>query len=918
MPGVIEGTNVAVEFRPTLIVGLGGTGHEVLVRLKSRLLDTFGEHVFDIVKLLTFDTADEPLQVSNARGALVSLEKGTELINIGGVPVPAIVANLERQPAIKNWLPKDIPVRALQLGAAQVRALGRLALFYHYAQIRSVLQSRILELKNIRLQGPLSMPGLAAAETEGINAFVVCSLSGGTGSGTFIDISYLIRHLCAYNGIKPDMTFINAMLVLPQAFAQVPADAIRANAYAALRELDWFMSDEGSYAVEFPTREMINIRWKPFNICYLIDTVNERGSNLAGISELAPMMADSILVQIGSQVGKAGDAAFDNVKALSGKDSDHPTAYSGVGIASINFPAKRIVEVCANRLAAQIISDQLLSSHSDQEHLDSEVRGFIDASQLDRNKLLVELSRAPNGQVIVVQLQDSVVAEATPEELLGKVKQYMTQYEAQTLNTTFNMALENNRKAKTQELGAAIKSNVERLLDNPQFGLPAAIAFLEILGQHIRKMTDDLTTERQSLGDRVAASKRQAELSENELKEAVSSFALGRSGRVNKSRPAYLAVRQRGFQDQFDMSRRSQAISLLAELNVVLSEQRKRASALADRLNNVKRQFDNVVQNTTVARDRFSSPLTYDVSTQKDVDRYYQSIVEDISHNRTELEERKGSLSSWLAASQDEIAERMLDYTRQVFAPIWDIKIEDVIVEKRTETSPDERLQILRRDSSPFWNYEGPRMQDGGTNMESIKVIGVADQSESIYKGKELTGERLASTHDYHSLTVLHTRHGLPLFALQQYSDYRQKYKNHMQRKISPVQLFSHINIADDEGEREARQIFALSEAFGFVKVSGSNQYTCRTSDELSIERPLGQGLTNAVHMFVEQQDLSREMSRVIDRHINNNLGRPAALKVLEDYVRAVPNPGPSPTPREQLMIELRRLAREYRDRLLE
>ena len=138
-----------VEFRPTLVVGLGGTGHEVLVRLKARFLETFGEDIFSVVKLLAFDTADESFSAPTEGGSLVRLDKDSELVNIGHVPVQALVRNIDRQPAIKAWLPENLPVRAITAGAKQIRPLGRLALFYHYdhdAKVRDRLQTMIQNL----------------------------------------------------------------------------------------------------------------------------------------------------------------------------------------------------------------------------------------------------------------------------------------------------------------------------------------------------------------------------------------------------------------------------------------------------------------------------------------------------------------------------------------------------------------------------------------------------------------------------------------------------------------------------------------------------------------------------------------------------------------------------------------------------
>lgn len=102
-----EETLASVEFRPTLVIGLGGTGHEVLVRLKARFIETYGPDIFKIVKMLVFDTAQETIHVSNELGEDVTLNKDTELVNIGHVPVSSLLNNLGRNPSIQAWLPAE-------------------------------------------------------------------------------------------------------------------------------------------------------------------------------------------------------------------------------------------------------------------------------------------------------------------------------------------------------------------------------------------------------------------------------------------------------------------------------------------------------------------------------------------------------------------------------------------------------------------------------------------------------------------------------------------------------------------------------------------------------------------------------------------------------------------------------------------
>jgi hypothetical protein len=912
-PTTTENTGVIPEFRPTLIIGLGGTGHEVLVRLKAKLLDTFGEDAFKVVKLLSFDTADEPLQATTSRGEQVRLGRNTELVSISNVPVADLITHIDRHPTIKNWIPKNLPVTSINAGARMVRPLGRVALFHHYNVIKAQLQKAIEQLRNISIVGRLG--SVSASESQVMNVFVICSLSGGTGSGTFIDMAYMARKICENNGVKD--VYLNGMLVLPEAFAAVRDDRIRVNAYAALRELDHFMTN-GGFSVEYIRSETVDLENKPpFNICYLIDAINEDGRRLSGIPEIAPMLAESILLQIGSQVGKANDSRFDNVDVL-GKDDGlgNMRHYSGVGLASISFPAKQIISVCANRLGSELIGKEFLAQRANEEQAGSLLRDFIASNQLERDPLLLELSRNPsNRQALTVQLQEGMLANVKAEELLTHIQAYISKVENQDLNTGYKLALDSNRKQLTKYLSAAIEGALTRILNDSELGVLAANDFISNLGRHIEGLTNVLNQEIKGATDRHTTLTRQVAPSWQALSEATQSFALGRAGRINDARQTYFQLRQQQFHVQFDINKRNVAIALLADLGVLLSEQKRRVNTLQDKLSITKSQFESAIADTAIARDRYNSPLSYDITTPNDVTAYYSEMVRDLRENRTQIVEQSGGLASWLDKEQADINRIILDYGLGVFEPIRSKRIEDVIITKQRERSPQDRLQDLRRDSVPFWNYNRALLSGGGSDMTQIVSIGVENKDSSIFRDENLQGEEITSTYDPHGVTVLNTKHGLPLSALQQYDQYRQKYKVHIGGKgASPVQLFSYIDISDDQGEREARQFFALGEAFGFITSTGANMYYCKRSDELSPPAKLGQGLETSVQNFALQPEFVQEVQKMIEKRMDD-IGRQEAIKTISTY--ATPGaPAANPTPRELASIELKKLARDYVDLL--
>jgi len=205
-------------------------------------------------------------------------------------------------------------------------------------------------------------------EQKGINIFIISSVCGGTGSGGVMDTAYLARHVINRSGVASSFCYINGVLCLPSVFPSVGKLGIESNAYATLQEIDYF-TENGEWSMDYGNPRVSTVEFsgvRPFNICYLIDSRNEQGQGLAGLEEIAPMIAEAIYLQIGSQVGRATDSVFDNVRVLANHVEDKevgkykPTAYSSFGTASLVFPAEKIINLCANRLGSDLIRNQLL------------------------------------------------------------------------------------------------------------------------------------------------------------------------------------------------------------------------------------------------------------------------------------------------------------------------------------------------------------------------------------------------------------------------------------------------------------------------------------------------------------------------------------------------------------------------------
>lgn len=890
-----------VEFRPTLVVGLGGTGHEVVVRLKARLIQTFGDEIFRVVKLRAFDTANESVVVPTETGQLVRLDRDSELINIGNVPVQDIIDNIDRHPAIKAWLPEELSVIAITAGAKQIRPLGRLALFYHYqgeAQVRRRLQAVLASLCNVKLKGAVG-DRAEVATTRGVNVFIICSLCGGTGSGTFLDMAYLIRQILQNNGIPLQSCFVTGVLVLPQAFAIVDSGAIMANAYAALQELNHYYLHE--FSATYPGGNEVKIRFRPFNICYLVDAVNEHGRSFSGLPELAPMIAESVFLQIGSQVGQALSSTFDNVRILRNTDRSEPPVFSGLGMASLVFPAKRIIETCAYRFGQQLIQKGVLKESDGKP--DQQAKEFTERAQLIPRTLTLELSRDPQGRPILVRLQATELGQIKVEDVVRDTDRLLQMYETRRLNTDFKKATDQNIGRMKAQISQMLREETIRLTDDPAHGPRFASAFLARFGQRLHGLLDGFDRQRRQITDGLNRENRALSALYDGLKNAASSFAIGRPQRVRKARDEYVEAKQRQFAGQFEVRKCNMAINLLSHLNAEVAELSREVNTLIDKFGAIEGRFVREAREREQESGQMRLVLSSDVTTLRDVDRYYHLYAREAAVEYTRFLTQVGSLFALGAQSESIIGRSVFGFAQEMFQPIENETIEDIIRQKRAQVGPEQRLAHLRDASVPFWNLEVARMASGG-DLELIQVIGVEDATSSLYRDLIRQREQLASTRDPHCITMLHTKHGLPIYALRQIDLYRSKYRDHIRGQVSPLHLFPEFR----QPEEEAKQWFALGQAFGYIEKSGV-WYYCQPKDELDQRIRLEQGLEKSLRQFVHNTELVTDIAKMIEDKIRD-IGNERAMEILNVYLDLQQSRDQDVADTE---LELRKLAREFR-----
>jgi len=272
---------------PVLVIGLGGTGTDALLRLKYQVGRRFKlpdnpvtkqkKTKPDNIEFLALETNEHDKK--RYRG--IQLDANTEMVLLSNAAIGSILNNRSSLPDyIKSWLSPSLTITDGTKGASGNRQAGRLLLF---EKINTAIDAIDNKLRALRLD-----------QENKLLVFILSGLSGGTGGGMFLDIAYIIRGLMEreYGAKGVDKVEIGGYLFTPDVNLSGnnmnihTEEYIQRNGYAALKELDYWMNIEERpgerFCQKYGTRLEVNSKLAPFDLCHLVSASNIDGVFLKG------------------------------------------------------------------------------------------------------------------------------------------------------------------------------------------------------------------------------------------------------------------------------------------------------------------------------------------------------------------------------------------------------------------------------------------------------------------------------------------------------------------------------------------------------------------------------------------------------------------------------------------------------------
>lgn len=386
-------------YQPTLVIGLGGTGKNIILALKKMIAENsrHGMNDYPFLRLLCVDT---DVDIPRSNSSIQTIDESELAIDRQKEYFPLradfnVVPDLANFPSVQEWFPPSykhfLTPAELEKGAGQKKPIGRFTLAWNAQDLYNRL--------NLLLANPVDMQvandkAIGDNISNFTNVFICGSVCGGTGAGTFLDVAYLVRHI---QSTLSRQIYVYGIIALSSLFEGIQGDSsIRPNCYASMVELDHFMNERtftNDYRLFRPGYKNFSPDFSksaanaPFDFPFLFDKTNRDGFSFPSPSSFGEMAARFIYLLTGHEVSKDWQSMDNNVrKNLENNYKKEmlwkSISYRSMGEFSVVFPKRMVIQLCGYKLAGEYFSTMLDEKDAPQE-IENMAKFFLNAIKLN-------------------------------------------------------------------------------------------------------------------------------------------------------------------------------------------------------------------------------------------------------------------------------------------------------------------------------------------------------------------------------------------------------------------------------------------------------------------------------------------------------------------------------------------------------
>jgi hypothetical protein len=913
---------------PSLVVGLGGTGYRTLKIVKKKFFESkaFNNEVPQMVKFISFDT-DSNIE-KGKENKILSVEE-QKILSANTIE---ILNNIEQHPYIDKWFPRHQVKTSSSHGAKQVRAVGRLAIFNNIDAVVSELTSAV---NNITAKRLITQGGHYNRTNDDVpvNVFVVCSLCGGTGSGMFVDMAYIIREIFARKPmIQPN---ISANLMLPDAFVELtkPKEKARieANGAASLKELDLFMERleifNTSYSMNFSISKDVGMN-KPFNFCYLMSA-----KNIEKQSIIEQVIGEHIFHGIGTEFTKDTHSYLANIPTndfqpiSTGDFKGKFTNYSSIGAASCVIPMEDMINIYCKEFSSDLL-DEILRYTKDNEHTRAKKERdiLLERAELypDRDtgaiKILNKICSVDNFKT----LRSSVIKELSAEDFGDTIAKQITT--AQLSNKELEERMETAVQEQTANICDIVDSYVQECMGHWDKGagylaelLDQVLLSLRETKNHCKRDIQEIHSVSRKRNEKKAADKRL-----RLMEEISKSWLFRKKSLCEELAGEYIKLHNESAIAAFECQRKEYLIKVINNVFEFCNNYRKITKNFMDSVERLRLRFgkDDIAShmNDSFCTNEEDWLLNRSVVDGYDLKRIYQEKIVNMEAYETHFIGKDGLNlpESWKDYSDDQTSfeKDILKYAKNILKEIFkNITIEDFLFEKSRVTERneiEECANALVTQGEPLWKINNA-LYTGKTS--SLHFLGIAqgDQERitSVVKSV-LPGSKhifIVKTKDPHRITITQSAHGAPLFALNLIEMWENEYNLLKETRFLHAITEKEYNIEwinypfrpQRINKEEGVKYFTLGFALRFiqvVKVGGMARYflTHTPGKKVDPDDPtqnlvlLGESRIEAVRKFIESEAIRKARHEIEKALVDKagDKGYAGQVEFLDKYISSL------------------------------
>jgi hypothetical protein len=356
---------------PALVIGVGRTAVPMLHRVRAALIDRYDRlNQLPNIRWLYIDI--DPGGIAAAQEGTPGIALSSQEVMLAGLKTTDYYEKgIGLRVPISSWLNPLMLYRIQRsLLTGGVRCLGRLALMDHHEALVKRLRDELRACSQMKSLADAARSTGLVMRSNWPRIYLATHLAGGTGSGMFIDLAYLIRDVLKNLGYPLDQ--IDGLLFLPAGDGRSEKPATLANTFAALNELNHFGSSSSHFHADYGDPEgILADNGSPFRRCFFLPAMFEDGKE--STRRAAELAAGYVFGSLITPLGRMADDRRGKTGSVARPPRHESTAHSSIGMFRFSWPKRLMIQQAARRLSRKLVERWMEPVNRNA----SEVRGWL-------------------------------------------------------------------------------------------------------------------------------------------------------------------------------------------------------------------------------------------------------------------------------------------------------------------------------------------------------------------------------------------------------------------------------------------------------------------------------------------------------------------------------------------------------------